>query len=70
METALIRELHVYGSLQSLKTQEESGQKVQHSGLGKQLLETAEKIAQKSDFFKAVCDFWSWSEGVLSQAGL
>ena len=52
LETALIRELHVYGSLQSLKTQEESGQKVQHSGLGKQLLETAEKIAQKSDFSK------------------
>ena len=52
LETALIRELHVYGSLQSLNTQEESGQKVQHSGLGKQLLETAEKIAQKSDFSK------------------
>lgn len=52
LETALIRELHVYGSLQSLKTQEESGQKVQHSGLGKQLLETAEKIAQKSGFTK------------------
>ena len=52
LETALIRELHVYGSLQSLKNQEEGGQKVQHSGLGKQLLETAEKIAQKSDFSK------------------
>ncbi len=52
LETALIRELHVYGSLQSLNVQEESGQKVQHSGLGKQLLETAEKIAQKSDFSK------------------
>ena len=52
LETALIRELHVYGSLQSLKIEEESGQKVQHSGLGKQLLETAEKIAQKSDFSK------------------
>lgn len=52
LETALIRELHVYGSLQSLNTQEESGQKVQHSGLGKQLLETAEKIAKKSDFSK------------------
>ena len=52
LKTALIRELHVYGSLQSLKNQEEGGQKVQHSGLGKQLLETAEKIAQKSDFSK------------------
>jgi putative ELP3 family histone acetyltransferase len=52
LETALIRELHVYGSLQSLNTQEENKQKVQHSGLGKQLLETAEKIAQKSGFSK------------------
>ena len=52
LDTALIRELHVYGSLQSLNTQEESGQKVQHSGLGKQLLETAEKIAQKLGFSK------------------
>ena len=52
LETALIRELHVYGSLQSLNTQEENRQKVQHSGLGKQLLETAEKIAQKSGFSK------------------
>ena len=54
LETALIRELHVYGSLQSLNTQEESGQKVRARplGNGKQLLETAEKIAQKSDFSK------------------
>lgn len=52
LETALIRELHVYGSLQSLQTQEENRQKVQHSGLGRQLLETAEKLAKKSDFSK------------------
>lgn len=50
-EIAIIRELHVYGTLQGLKQEgKSSGSKVQHSGLGKSLLETAEKIAKKSDF--------------------
>ena len=45
--TALIRELHVYGSLQSIQTseQEQENQKVQHTGIGRKLLECAEKIA-------------------------
>ena len=43
---ALIRELHVYGSLQSLKQVEDQNVKVQHTGLGKQLLSLAEKISQ------------------------
>ena len=48
--TALIRELHVYGSLQSIQTskQEQEDQKVQHTGIGKRLLECAEKIATLS----------------------
>ena len=45
-KTALIRELHVYGSLQSLKQAEDQNVKVQHSWLGKQLLFLAEKISQ------------------------
>ena len=45
-KTALIRELHVYGSLQSLKQAEDQNVKVQHSWLGKQLLSLAEKISQ------------------------
>ena len=45
-KTALIRELHVYGSLQSLKQVEDQNVKVQHSWLGKQLLSLAEKISQ------------------------
>lgn len=49
-QTALIRELHVYWALQSLQSQEDSLQKVQHTGLGKQLLWVAEKIAKNSDF--------------------
>lgn len=50
LKTALIRELHVYGSLQGLKQDEEWAEKVQHTWLGKQLLKAAEIIAQKSDF--------------------
>ena len=48
--TALIRELHVYGSLQSIQTskQEQEDQKVQHTGIGKRLLECAERIATLS----------------------
>lgn len=48
--TALIRELHVYGSLQSIQTSEEEqeNQKVQHTGIGRKLLECAEKIAALS----------------------
>lgn len=48
--TALIRELHVYGSLQSIQTSEEEqeNQKVQHTGIGRKLLECAEKIADLS----------------------
>lgn len=48
--TALIRELHVYGSLQSIQTseQEQENQKVQHTGIGRKLLEYAEKIADLS----------------------
>lgn len=45
-KTALIRELHVYGSLQSLKQEQDQNVKVQHTGLGKQLLSLAEKISQ------------------------
>ena len=48
--TALIRELHVYGSLQSIQTseQEQEEQKVQHTGIGRKLLECAERIATLS----------------------
>ena len=48
--TALIRELHVYGSLQSIQTskQEQEDQKVQHTGIGKKLLKCAETIATLS----------------------
>ena len=48
LDTALIRELHVYGELVSLGTQK----KVQHSGLGKMLLNKAEEIAKQNNYKK------------------
>jgi histone acetyltransferase (RNA polymerase elongator complex component) len=46
---ALIRELHVYGVLQRVGTQ---GAHVQHSGLGKRLVQKAESIAIDNGFKK------------------
>ncbi len=47
-ETAIIRELHVYGELQAVG--EKSDSATQHSWLGKKLLKTAENIAKKEGF--------------------
>ena len=47
---ALIREVHVYG--QSLPVGAEKDGAAQHSGLGTQLLETAEEIAKKQGYKK------------------
>ena len=47
---ALIREVHVYG--QSLPVGAEKDGAAQHSGLGTQLLEEAEKVARESGFSK------------------
>jgi elongator complex protein 3 len=47
---ALIREVHVYG--QSLPVGAEKDGAAQHSGLGTQLLETAENIAKEQGFAK------------------
>jgi elongator complex protein 3 len=47
---ALIREVHVYG--QSLPVGAEKDGAAQHSGLGTQLLETAEEIARKRGYKK------------------
>lgn len=47
-DSAIIRELHVYGELTSIGKEG----KVQHTGLGKKLLEQAEKIAKINGFKK------------------
>ena len=50
-DTLLIRELHVYGKETNVS---EEGFSVQHKGLGKQLLQTAEEIALKNSCKKIV----------------
>ncbi len=50
-KTALIRELHVYGNLQSLKKKSEENS-IQHIGFGKQLMQIAEKISQQNNYDK------------------
>jgi elongator complex protein 3 len=45
---AMIRELHVYGELVSVG----KNKKIQHAGLGKMLMQEAEKIARKNDYKK------------------
>jgi elongator complex protein 3 len=45
-ETAIIRELHVYGELVAIGGQK----KVQHAGLGKKLIKQAERIAKKNNY--------------------
>ncbi len=46
---AMIREVHIYGKVARLHT---TGEDAQHLGLGKQLIEAACKIAQKSGYDK------------------
>lgn len=50
--TALVRELHVYGT--ALRLGEEPGQEVQHQGFGTMLLEKAEEIALKKGIEKMI----------------
>lgn len=52
-KTAIIRELHVYGTLQRLQ-QENTGDegKAQHRGIGSQLMSLAEQIAQARNYVK------------------
>jgi len=49
--SALIRELHVYGS--SVKIGEK-GKGIQHRGFGKKLLEKAEEICKKNNIKKII----------------
>lgn len=55
-DSALIRELHVYGRVAELAQNEKRKTKniIQHKGLGKKLMEEAEKIAKKEFGFKKI----------------
>ena len=56
--TALIRELHVYWSLQWLEKEKEDGNKVQHTWLWKKLLETAEELSKQVGFENLTVISW------------
>jgi elongator complex protein 3 len=45
---AMIREIHIYGQALNITTKEISKKASQHTGLGKQLMQEAEKIAKKN----------------------
>ncbi|MBI4117659.1 MAG: tRNA uridine(34) 5-carboxymethylaminomethyl modification radical SAM/GNAT enzyme Elp3 [Parcubacteria group bacterium] len=49
---ALIRELHTYGKVQSIREKDSTSDSSQHRGLGKKLLRRAEAIAQKKGYEK------------------
>ena len=51
-QTAIIRELHVYGQVEWLQKNTNDDDKVQHKWLGKQLMEIAEHIAQGHHYTK------------------
>ena len=52
-ETAIIRELHVYGQVETIKHWNDKTKKsVQHTGFGRQLMEIAEQIAKSHNYKK------------------
>lgn len=52
-ETAIIRELHVYGQVETIKRWNDKTKKsVQHTGFGRQLMEIAEQIAKSHNYKK------------------
>lgn len=50
--TAMIRELHVYGKVIPVSQQNESTNKAQHKGFGKQLIKKAEEIALENGYIR------------------
>ena len=46
----MIRELHVYGQVATLATSMQSDNTTQHTGIGRQLMQVAELIANQSGY--------------------
>jgi ELP3 family radical SAM enzyme/protein acetyltransferase len=53
-DSALVRELHVYGQVTSSKDKKQYNKKAQHKGFGKMLMNKAEEISLQNDFHKIV----------------
>jgi elongator complex protein 3 len=50
--TALIRELHVYGQVAKINNTDENKDKTQHTGVGRTVMKIAEQIAQKAAYHR------------------
>lgn len=59
-DTAIIRELHVYGQLASLKEDVDSESRKQHKWFGTQLMNLAENISKQAWFWKLSVISWVW----------
>ncbi len=59
-DTAIIRELHIYGQLASLKEKQELNQKQQHKWFWSQLMSLAEQISSKCWYKKLSVISWVW----------
>ena len=59
-DTALIRELHIYGQLAWLKGTVDSNDQKQHHGLGSQLLTMAERISKENWYKNLSVISWVW----------
>ena len=59
--TALIRELHVYGQVASLRTNnKELGTQTQHTGVGRTVMTIAEQISQHAGYHRLSVIAWVW----------
>ena len=59
-DTALIRELHIYGQLAWLKENVDSNDQKQHRGFGSQLLSIAERISKENWYKNLSVISWVW----------
>lgn len=50
--TALIRELHVYGQVAKINSNEDSNNKTQHTGVGRTVMTIAEQVATKAQYHR------------------
>ncbi len=68
-DTAMIRELHIYWQLASLKSNTNSKSKQQHKWFGGQLMSLAEQISQRAWYQKLSVISWVWVRWYYEKIG-
>ena len=68
-QTALIRELHIYGQLAGLKETVESNDQKQHRWFGSQLLSIAEEISKNNWYKNLSVISWVWVRKYYEKQG-